>query len=186
MRITPSALADESWTLKPFPRANGQSLMLPVTDDGRVLSISEDGKVGAGGKWIANHTMTFMVKPKNPVNGMNSIMWGINLHFKYTNRKIEQIIVEEIAHTNPIFPKINDNIPKLSSNMWSKYSTALININPSSVPWLYSKETTTFIFKVTARVFNQPSQTIYIPFSFDENTKRSNIQDAQEGKSPTT
>ncbi len=145
----------------PYKIAGGQTLMLPVTAGGTVPAENDRVKIQVAG---------FITGPSksNPQGRM--LTWTFGFTSK-TSLPIEQVIVEEVAPSDPAVMIVRDDAPKLEGNNWSGRS-APIEMNPQSLPWLYSPSTSVFVYKFTIKIQGEPPQVLYQPTGYSALAKQ--------------
>jgi len=121
-----------------FPIAGGKTVSLPVTDAGPIPAEDRAFKIEAAG---------LSIQPSLFGSKQALLAWQFGLTSK-TSEALERVVVEEVFPGNVAKVLVDDQSPSLSGKMWSG-STAGVEPNPTSTPWLFTEESSTFVFRFT-------------------------------------
>ena len=145
----------------PYPIAGGQTLMLPVTAGGTVPAENDKAKIQVAG---------FITGPSKSNPQGRTLTWTFGFTSK-TSQPIEQVIVEEVAPSDPAVLMVRDEAPKLERNYWIG-SMAPIEMSPQLLPWLYAPSTSVFVYKFIIKIQGEPAQVLYQPTGYSAAAKQ--------------
>jgi hypothetical protein len=143
----------------PFAIAGGTTVVLPMTDAGAVPA--EDGKVKIE---VAGPIIN--ISKEN--SKLAVLTWTFGLTAKI--KDIESISVAEVAPTETEIVLVNDQMPKLAKKYWIG-STPPVVVTHEAVPWLFTDDTSTFVFRFVINERGKTPRVLYQPTRFSGEAK---------------
>ena len=86
------------------------------------------------------------------------------------SNKLERVVVEEVHPSKVAKVMVDDQSPALKEKAWSG-SSASAESNPNSTAWLFSDETSVFVFRFTITSAGSPPVVLYQPAWFSLSSK---------------
>lgn len=145
-----------------FVIADGETISLPVTDRGFPPAENNNFKIEMAGFSVGPH----------PVNAAQmALSWGFAFTSKQ-NAPLESVLVEEVASSGKAIPMVSEGSPSLDKGTWLGSVTPVV-MSKENMPWLYTSESSIFVFRFTIKVRNAAPVVLYQPSAFSDQTKAS-------------
>jgi hypothetical protein len=145
-----------------FEVSGGETISLPVTSGGPIPAENSHYKIEVAG---------FVVGPSTNHENQSDITWNFALTSK-NNIDISKVTVESVT---PFFGvnniKFEDNSPLLKNKLWLGSPEPVV-INQETTPWLFSKGSSSFVFKITIADRNGSITVLHQPSIFKEKSKQ--------------
>lgn len=145
-----------------FVIAGGQVVTLPMTPAGPIGAENEKVKILVAG---------FGIVPSKQNEKQAVLLWGFDFEAKLT-KKLESVTVEEVSPSRTPITLVADASPALKNGVWSGTASPM-PANPTSTPWLFSKEQSVYVFRFTIKLPGEPAFVLYQPAWFSGSAKQS-------------